>query len=65
MTRNIKILNSKFLDISFDKEKYNNLNQKEKAKVHYINDNYYLSVDFLIGFLMEQMHMLELHHQQI
>ena len=50
LKRNIKILNSQFLNIPFDRQKYETLNDEQKKKVRYINDTYTLPVDFLIGF---------------
>ena len=50
LKRNLHFLNSNFLDIKFDKNKYDTLTDEQKKKVVYFNDKYLLPVDFLIGF---------------
>ena len=50
LKRNIRFINSNFLNIQFNKEKYDALNEEQKKKVRYINDNYTLPIDFLTGF---------------
>ena len=50
LKRNLKFMNAEFLNIEFDKEKYENLDEEKKKKISYINGIYKLSVDFLIGY---------------
>ena len=50
LKRNIKFLNSEFLCIIFNKEKFETMNDEDKKKVKYMNGKYTLPVDFLIGY---------------
>ena len=50
LKRNIRFISSNFLNINFNNDKYDTLNEEQKKKVRYINDNYILPVDFLTGF---------------
>ena len=50
LKRNLKFMNSNFLNIPFDKTKYDMMSEDEKKKVMYMNGIYKLSVDFLIGY---------------
>ena len=50
LKRNIKFLDAKFLNIPFDKIKYEKLNDEQKKKVSNANEKYTLPVDFLTGF---------------
>ena len=50
LKRNIRFIDSNFLNIPFNKENYEALNEEQKKKVRYINDSYTLPIDFLTGF---------------
>ena len=50
LKRNVKFINSSYLDIEFDQKKYDNLDEEQQKKVKIVDNNYILPVDFLIGF---------------
>ena len=50
LTRNVQFMNPEFLNIEFDKEKYDKLDEKDKKEVTIKNGKYKLPIDFLIGY---------------